>query len=215
MRTISGRALVAFFLALFIFPVAAARASEIDITSGYLHLEGPFHNGPFFSFGNPAQGFAISNAGYRGGDGGSWTAGCFPCRAGQTFSRVRGYFGGGSTLGHGPATVSGTNHERVYYQPAIWVFYAPAFVLPAATNSDKVTVTLPFSMRGHIGLSSSFFSYSPFFRTSLKGQGKVVIVFDSFFSEALGYRLYELDGVTFYFSSPRKDAGERKTQNGE
>ncbi|HEY0101320.1 MAG TPA: hypothetical protein VGB76_20520, partial [Pyrinomonadaceae bacterium] len=121
-RTVSSSVLFFFFLLLFVLP-APARADGIVITSGFLHRPGPAPSGPTFSFGNPAQGFAISNVGYGHGDGGGGWAICFPCTAGQTVS-ISGQFSGGSTLGYGPATIGGVNYERVYYESGNLVFNA-------------------------------------------------------------------------------------------
>ncbi|HEV2801709.1 MAG TPA: PEP-CTERM sorting domain-containing protein [Pyrinomonadaceae bacterium] len=196
MRTLVGRSsiLFVFFLLLFVF-AAPARADEIVITSGSLTIPRP-SSGPNFSFGNPELGFAVSNAGYERGDGGSFL-GCAPCTAGQLIS-VNARFIGGSTLGFGPATVGGVNYERVYYQSAILDFNAPLVAIPL-DNSPLVTINVPFTMTGNIGLWLDPDQPPAFFTTTVSGQGIATMQLSGVFTESHGW-LYNFQSITYNFS---------------
>jgi hypothetical protein len=198
MRTLTVRVpvLFVFFLLLFVLP-AQTRADEIVITDGYVTVPSHFTNATF-SFGNPAQGFAVSNEGYHGGDGGGFAPVCSPCQAGQTIS-INGRLSDGENLGFGPATVNGVNYERVYFRSINLIFNAPSIVVPF-DESRVVTVTVPFTMTGGMSLSLAPERLPPFFSTSLSGQGIATIVFNSYYGGPLYNRLYDLRDITFNFS---------------
>lgn len=199
MRTLTGRftALFVFFLLLFVLP-AQTRADEIVITDGYLTVPSFFTNATF-SFGNPAQGFAVSNVGYHGGDGGGFAPVCSPCRAGETVS-INGRLTDGGNLGFGPATVNGVDYGRVYFYSTNLIFNAPLIVVPF-DDSPVVTVNVPFTMTGGIALSlAPDRQLPPFFSTALNGQGIASFILNSYDGGPLFGRLYDLREITFNFS---------------
>ena len=197
MRTLASRSLVVpvFFLLFFVLP-ASVRADEIIITDGYLTIQ-RLGSGPTFSFGNPSQGFNVSNVGYTQGDGGGFGPVCSPCVAGQSIS-INGHFAGGSTLGYGPATVNGVSYERVYFQPASLNFNAPTIIVPL-DNSPLVTINVPFTLTGSIGLTLNPDQPPAFFTTTLGGQGIATLILNSYFTETNGW-LHDFQSVTFNFS---------------
>jgi hypothetical protein len=197
-RTLAGSfpVVFVFFLLLFAFP-AATRADEIVITDGYLTVPSLFRNATF-SFGSPAQGFAVSNVGYSGGDGGGFGLICSPCRAGQSVN-ISGRLTDGGNLGFGPATVGGVNYERVYYPFANLVFNAPLVVVPFDT-SPVISITVPFTMTGGIVLSTAPEGQPPIFSTAFSGQGFATLVFNSYFGGPSFGQLYDFQSVTFNFS---------------
>lgn len=203
MRTLAGRssALFVFFLLLFVLP-AQTRADEIVITNGSLTVPS-FTSGPIFSFGNPAEGFAVSNVGYLGGDsGGIFPLLCNPCVGGQTIPAVTGMFSSERNLGFGPATVGGIEYERLYYNGQLF-FSTPSFVIPLG-DSPSIAITLPFNMTGNLTASTTAFG-QPFphenlivFSTMLSGQGTVTFLFNSYHTPQ-GV-LHDFQSVTFNFS---------------
>ena len=198
MRTLASRLPFVFvlFLLLFVLP-APARADEIVITNGYLSVPSQFRN-PTFSFGNTAQGFAVSNVGYAGGDGGGFGPLCAPCKAGETVS-IDGRFADGGNLGFGPATVNGVNYDRVYFYSINLVFDAPPIIIPV-DNSPLVSITVPFTMIGSISLSTAPERMEPpFFTTTLSGQGMATLVLSSYFTQSHGW-LHDFQSATFNFS---------------
>jgi hypothetical protein len=199
MRTLATRSPVAFvlFLLLFVLP-AQTRADEIVITNGSLIVPSHFTN-PTFSFGNAAEGFAVSNAGYNRGDGGGFIPYCLPCRAGETVS-IDGRLTDGGNLGFGPATVNGVNYERVYFYSANLIFDAPLIVIPF-DDSPVVSITVPFTMTGSLALSLAPERGLPaFFTTTLSGQGLATFVLNSYDGGPLFGRLYDFRDITFNFS---------------
>jgi len=197
MRILASRLPVFFFFFLFLFVLpAATRADEIVITSGYLTVPSRFTNATF-SFGNAAQGFAVSNVGYRGGDGGVIGSACSPCLSGETVS-ISGRFSDGGNLGFGPATVGGVNYERVYFPFANLVFNAPLIVVPF-DNSPVVTINVPFTMTGGISLSSANDEQPPFFSTTFSGQGIATLRLSSYLGSPNVW-FHDFLGVTYNFS---------------
>ncbi len=196
MRTLASRLPVffLFFLFLFVLPVAT-RADEIVITSGYLTVP-RIGSGPTFSFGNAAQGFAVSNVGYTNGDGGNLAGLCFPCLSGQTLS-INAQFSGSETLGNGPATVGGVNYERVFYGPASLFFNAPPIIFPL-DNSPIVTITVPFTMTGFIGAQLDPDRLPILFTTTISGQGIATLRYSSYLTSSGWF--HDPLGITYNFS---------------
>ncbi|HEX8632566.1 MAG TPA: PEP-CTERM sorting domain-containing protein [Pyrinomonadaceae bacterium] len=199
MHNLAARSHIVFvlFLLLFALPVTT-RADEIVITSGYLTVPSGFTN-PVFSFGNPGQGFAVSNVGYTQGDGGGFGPLCSPCKAGDIVS-INGRFSDGGNLGFGAATVNGVNYDRVYFYGANLVFEAPLIVIPSDT-SPEITITVPFTMTGGLALSTAPDRQEPpFFSTELRGQGFATLVLNSYYGGATFGQLYDFRQATFNFS---------------
>lgn len=171
-----------------------ARADSVIVNDGYLSAPG-VGRGPTFSFGNPGQGVAVSNLGFRG-DGGSLSP-CFPCRAGQLTS-ISANFAGGFGLGQGAATVGGINYSQVFYTGVVSLT-APLVAVPFDT-SPLITVEAPFTLSGFIdGYATSARDTPPIFSMTLSGQGIATMILRSYFVEGFG-QLYEFQSVTYNFS---------------
>jgi hypothetical protein len=184
----------AFLLFAFISLPSEARADSIIINDGYLSASG-VGRGPTFSFGNPAQGFAASNVGFRG-DGGSLNS-CFPCRAGQLTS-INANFVGEFGLGQGAATVGGINFSQVYYTGVVSLT-APLIAVPFDT-SPLISIEVPFTLSGFLeGYETSARNTPPIFSMMLGGHGMATLTLRSYFVEGFG-QLYEFQSVTYNFS---------------
>jgi hypothetical protein len=171
-----------------------ARAESVIINDGYVSVP-RVGGGPVFSFGNPGQGVAVSNIGFRG-DGGSLSA-CFPCRSGQLTS-INANFVGEFGLGQGAAMVGGVNYSQVYYTGVISLT-APLIAVPFDT-SPLITIEVPFTLSGFIdGYGTAARDTPPIFSMTLGGQGVATMILRSYFVEGFG-QLYEFQSVTYNFS---------------
>lgn len=178
---------------LFLLP-STAQADGVVINDGSLRVQG-FSGGAVFSFGNPGQGFAVSNVG-SSSDGGSLVR-CSPCAAGQTTS-INANFVGESGLGFGAATVGGVNYSRLYYTGVVSLNGNP-IVIPFDT-SPFVTISRPFTLSGFInGYETSSVNTPPVFSMMLNGEGLATLVLRSYFVQGFG-QLYDFHSVTYDFS---------------
>ena len=173
---------------------STAQADSIVINDGSLRITG-FSGGAVFSFGNPGQGFAVSNVG-SSSDGGSLLR-CSPCTVGQTTS-INANFAGESGLGFGSATVGGVNYSRLYYTGVVSLNGNP-IIIPFDT-SPLVMITVPFTLSGLInGYETSSVNTSPVFSMMLNGEGLATLVLRSYFVQGFG-QLYDFHSVAYDFS---------------
>ncbi len=179
-------------LALTLFP-AEAYADAIVINNGYLNVVG-VAGGPAFSFGNPAQGFNVSNG--LGAENGAMFR-CSPCLRGGLTS-INATFAGEFGLGSGPATVGGINYSRVHYTGRV-MMTGPTIILPS-DSSPLVTINVPFTISGFINGYETFRLLDPpIFSMMLEGQGIATLVLTGNFDPTFGW-FYFFHSVTYNFS---------------
>lgn len=172
---------VAFFIAI------EAQADPVVITGGsatqaYDH-----------TFDIRGQDFRASGWGYFG------RSFCQPCEPGSIIN-LNDSFQGEDQLKYGPATFNGTDYPMVWYTGRLNLATGQ-FVIPKHAPSEGITLTIPFTLTGHISsyLLNPFVGYAgpPVFSVDVIGQG--VAVLELYYFPGFAHPLYGFRSLRYDF----------------